>query len=111
MDSPGYDPVSVTGQIASGANIVCFTTGRGSTIGFKPSPCIKISSNSNIYSLMTDDIDFDCGGILNCGNLVEELGSDLFDLMINIASGKKTCSEVYDYGDNEFNPWNIGPIV
>jgi altronate dehydratase len=111
MDSPGYDPVSVTGQIASGANIICFTTGRGSTIGFKPSPCIKISSNSDLYSLMSDDMDFDCGAVISNRESIDKLGLDLFNLIVEVASGKKTCSEKQFYGNNEFNPWNIDPVV
>jgi altronate dehydratase len=111
MDSPGYDPVSVTGQIASGANIVCFTTGRGSTIGFKPSPCIKIASNSSIYSLMMEDMDFNCGDVINNSDSIENLGAQLFELIIDTASGRQTCSELQSYGDNEFNPWHLGPVV
>ena len=111
MDSPGYDPVSVTGQIASGANIVCFTTGRGSTIGFKPSPCVKISSNSSLYASMMGDIDFNCGPVVNGSDSIPSLGVDLFELIIEVASGKQTHSELENYGDNEFVPWHLGPVV
>jgi altronate hydrolase len=111
MDSPGYDPVSVTGQIASGATIVCFTTGRGSTIGFKPSPCIKIASNSTIYTSMIGDMDYNCGSILNGDSSIPDLGKQLFELIIETASGKQTYSELESYGDNEFVPWHIGPVV
>ncbi len=110
MDSPGYDPVSVTGQIAAGANIVCFTTGRGSTIGFKPSPCIKIASNSSIYNSMMGDMDFNCGGVIDGEISINDLGKQLFELIINTASGKQTLSELQSYGDNEFNPWHLGPV-
>jgi len=111
MDSPGYDPVSVTGQIASGATIVCFTTGRGSAVGFKPSPCIKIGSNANIYKAMPLDIDFNCGTILDRTDSISNLGNQLFDLIIETASGRQTCSEIEDYGDNEFSPWQLGPVM
>ena len=111
MDSPGYDPVSVTGQIASGANIVCFTTGRGSTIGFKPSPCVKIASNSTIYTSMIGDMDYNCGSILNGDSSIPDLGKQLFELIIETASGKQTYSELESYGDNEFVPWHLGPVV
>jgi altronate dehydratase len=111
MDSPGYDPVSVTGQIASGATIICFTTGRGSAIGFKPSPCIKISSNSNVYNSMIGDIDFNCGPILNGSDSISNLGSQLFELIIETASGRQTSSEFENYGDNEFSPWQLGPVM
>ena len=111
MDSPGYDPVSVTGQVASGANLVCFTTGRGSTIGFKPSPCIKIASNSSMYNSMMGDMDFNCGTILNREDSIPVLGKQLFELIIEIASGKQTHSELENYGDNEFSPWHLGPVL
>ena len=111
MDSPGFDPVSVTGQVASGANIVCFTTGRGSAFGFKPVPVIKLSSNSAIYEHMSDDIDFNCGGILQGQHSVQECGREIFNYLLKVASGEQTSSERLGYGDHEFSPWQIGAVL
>ncbi len=111
MDSPGYDPVSVTGQVASGANVICFTTGRGSAFGFKPVPCLKLSSNTTVYEHMTDDIDINCGTILDEGESIEESGERIFNQVLAVASGELSKSELLDYGDNEFNPWKIGAVV
>ena len=111
MDSPGYDPVSVTGQVAAGANLICFTTGRGSCFGFKPTPSLKIATNTNMYNDLIEDMDINAGTIMDGINSIEEVGKIIFDELINIASGKKTKSEINDYGDDEFNPWIIGATM
>jgi len=111
MNSPGYDPVSVTGQVASGANIICFTTGRGSCFGFKPVPSIKISSNTNMYNHMKEDMDINSGTIMDGLETLEENGIKIYNKIIEIASGKKTKSELNEYGDDEFNPWVIGATL
>ncbi|WP_019602380.1 UxaA family hydrolase [Teredinibacter turnerae] len=111
MDSPGYDPVSVTGQVASGANIIGFTTGRGSAFGFKPVPCFKLSSNTRVYDFMKDDIDINCGTIIDGEQTLTEVGAEIFEAIIAIASGEQTKSETLGYGDSEFCPWKIGAVV
>lgn len=111
MDSPGYDPCSITGQIASGANIVCFTTGRGSVSGFKPSPSLKLCTNSTTYQRMSEDMDINCGPVLDEGISIEEMGDKIFDLVLRTASGEQSCSEALDFGDNEFVPWQIGAVM
>jgi altronate hydrolase len=104
MDSPGYDPVSVTGQVAGGCNLVLFTTGRGSVFGFKPAPSIKICSNSTIYARMPDDMDFNAGLLLE-GSQKEQLAADLFELVLKVASGQPSLSEAQGVGESEFTPW------
>ncbi|WP_295797206.1 UxaA family hydrolase [uncultured Microbulbifer sp.] len=111
MDSPGFDPVSVTGQVASGANVVCFTTGRGSAFGGKPVPSIKLASNSMLFERMREDMDVDCGGILDKRYTVQECGERIFQYILSIASGEQSASEKLNYGDNEFAPWHIGAVV
>jgi galactarate dehydratase len=111
MDTPGYDPVAVTGQVAGGCNVICFTTGRGSVSGFKPSPCIKIATNSEMYEHMDEDMDIDCGGIVSGRESIEEVGRRIFDRVVAVASGERTLSEGFDYGDNEFVPWQIGAVT
>ena len=111
MDSPGYDPCSVTGQIASGANLVCFTTGRGSVSGFKPAPSLKLCTNTPTYERMSDDMDANCGAVLDAGVSVEEMGRRIFDLILRTASGQATCSEALDFGENEFVPWQVGAVM
>jgi galactarate dehydratase len=111
MDTPGYDPVAVTGQIAGGCNVVCFTTGRGSVSGWKPAPCIKIATNTEMYEHMDEDMDINCGGIVTGEDTIEQAGIRIFEDIIAVASGKKTVSEVYDYGDNEFVPWQVGAVT
>ena len=111
MDSPGYDPVSVTGQIAGGCNLVAFTTGRGSAFGSKPAPCIKISSNSQMYARQSDDMDVDAGRVLSAGVSVETVGREIYDLLLRVASGEQSHSEAYGLGDFEFVPWQIGATV
>ncbi len=110
MDSPGNDPVSVTGQMAGGANLVLFTTGRGSVVGFKPAPSIKIASNSALYERMTDDMDFNAGRVLE-GEDMEQLAAELFDLVIAVGSGKPSLSEELDSGEEVFSPWLLGELV
>lgn len=111
MDSPGFDPVSVTGQVASGATVICFTTGRGSAFGFKPVPSIKLASNTTLYEHMKEDIDINCGTILSGEHNVATCGEEIFKQVLAIASGAKSKSEDLGYGDNEFNPWKIGAVV
>jgi altronate hydrolase len=110
MDAPGFDPVCVTGMVASGANVVVFTTGRGSCFGCKPVPSIKVATNSVLYERMQDDMDLNMGTVLE-GESLEEAGDRLFDAILETASGKKTKSELLGYGDDEFCPWPIGPTL
>ena len=110
MDTPGYDPVSATGQVAGGANILAFTTGRGSAYGCKPTPSIKIATNSEIYHRMIDDMDVNGGEVVE-GSTLEQKGQEIFDTLLRVASGEKTKSELLGYGDNEFVPWHIGATV
>ena len=107
MDSPGYDPVSVTGQVAGGCNIVLFTTGRGSVFGFKPAPSIKITTNTAVYEHMLDDMDFNAGQVLE-GADIHQTANELLDLLIAVASGQPSKSEAQGVGEAEFNPWNLG---
>ena len=106
MNSPGYDPVSITGQVAGGCNLVLFTTGRGSVFGFKPAPCIKISTNSAIYERMSDDMDLNAGRVLQ-GVEMEQVAAELLDLVIAVASGQPSKSEAQGVGEAEFCPWNV----
>jgi altronate hydrolase len=110
MDSPGYDPVSATGQIASGAQLVIFTTGRGSAFGSKPAPTIKLATNSAMYKMLDEDMDINCGDIID-GVSIEVKGAEIFEKMIEIASGKQSKSEALGLGDNEFVPWQIGATM
>jgi len=111
MDSPGYDPCSVTGQIASGANLICFTTGRGSVSGYQPTPCIKVSSNDDLFARLGEDIDLNCGDIVSQGISIQEKGRELFELFVAVASGEQTKSEFQGFGGVEFVPWSIGAVV
>ncbi len=111
MDSPGYDPASVTGQVASGANVITFTTGRGSCFGFKPVPSIKIATNSPMYAHMIEDMDVNAGTVLDGGVSIEEMGQQMFDLVLRVASGEPTKSEALGLGDHEFVPWQIGAVM
>ena len=111
MDSPGYDPISVTGQIASGANVVCFTTGRGSVSGFKPAPCLKLATNTFMYEKMHEDMDINCGVIVDGTDSVERVGEQIFERVIAIASGDMSASESLGYGNNEFVPWLVGAVT
>jgi altronate hydrolase len=110
MDTPGYDPVSVTGQVAGGANIICFTTGRGSAFGCKPVPSIKLATNKFLYEHMREDMDINCGDILD-GVSIEDKGREIFDAILRVASGERSLSEQLGYGDNEFVPWQIGAVM
>ena len=109
MNTPGYDPVSLTGIAAGGANVMAFTTGRGSATGFPTVPVIKIASNSSTYRRMSDDMDIDAGRIAEGGATVEEVGREIFELVLRVASGEKTCAE--RLGHDEFVPWRIGPVL
>ncbi len=111
MDSPGYDPCSVTGEIASGANLVCFTTGRGSVSGFAPAPSIKVSTNTPLFDIMTGDIDLDAGTIATGRETVDEVGQRLFDLLVATAGGRATASERLGFGEEEFVPWQMGVVT
>ena len=110
MDSPGYDPCSVTGQVASGANLIAFTTGRGSVSGYQPVPCIKLASNPDLWRRMEPDMDVNCGDILS-GVTLEEKGREIFHLMLRVASGEETKSEAQGFGAVEFVPWQIGAVM
>ncbi len=111
MDSPGYDPASVTGQIAGGCNLVAFTTGRGSAFGSKPAPTIKIATNSDLARRMPDDMDIDGGRVLSEGASIEEVGREIYAQLLRTASGEKTKSERQGLGDYEFVPWQIGAVM
>jgi altronate hydrolase len=111
MDSPGFDPASITGMVAGGANVVVFTTGRGSCYGCKPAPSIKIATNTPMYERMEDDMDLNAGRILTGEVTVEEMGREIFDKMLSVASGEKTKSEAQGLGDEEFVPWMVGPVL
>ncbi|MGI9156690.1 MAG: UxaA family hydrolase [Marmoricola sp.] len=111
MDTPGYDPVSVTGIVAGGANIVCFTTGRGSAFGSKPVPSIKLASNSEVFHRMREDMDVNCGSILDGERSLEEVGAEVFDTVIEVASGRLTSSEKLGYGAEELTPWQLGAVM
>ena len=111
MDTPGYDPVSATGQVAGGANLICFTTGRGSAYGCAPSPSLKFSTNTALWLRQQDDIDLDCGGIVEGLDTVDEVGERIFRLMLATASGRTTKSELHGYGQNEFVPWHLGAVM
>ena len=111
MDSPGYDPVSVTGQVASGANVICFTTGRGSCFGCKPVPSLKIATNTEMYKKMLEDMDINSGTVIDGKETVDEVGKKIFELVLKTASGDKSKSELNGYGDEEFNPWQVGVVM
>jgi altronate hydrolase len=111
MDSPGYDPVSVTGEVAGGANLVAFTTGRGSVFGCKPAPSIKLATNTPMYKRMEDDMDVNCGTILDGDETVQGCGQRIFELMLRVASGEPTKSEQFDFGSAEFAPWVLGATM
>ncbi len=111
MDSPGYDPVSATGQIASGCQLMAFTTGRGSAFGAKPSPSLKIATNTEMYTRMTEDMDINAGRILSDGASVAEVGREIYDMVLRVASGERTKSEAQGLGAYEFVPWQIGAVM
>jgi altronate hydrolase len=109
MNTPGYDPVSLTGIAAGGANLICFTTGRGTGIGFPVVPVIKISTNSRIASVMADNIDINAGAIVDGKETIQDVGSKIFDMIRRVASGERTKSEIL--GHKEFVPWRVGPVM
>ena len=111
MDTPGYDPVSATGQVAGGANLIAFTTGRGSAYGCAPSPSIKLATNSRLWETQEEDMDVNCGGIADGSMTIEERGEYIYRMMLRIASGERSKSEQHGYGQNEFVPWQIGAIT
>ncbi len=111
MDTPGYDPVSATGQVAGGANLICFTTGRGSVYGCKPSPSIKLATNTPLYERMVEDMDINCGDIVDGGATVQGKGREIFELMLKVASGAPSKSEALGIGNDEFVPWQLGAVM
>jgi altronate hydrolase len=111
MDTPGYDPVSVTGIVAGGATVMCFTTGRGSVLGTKPTPSIKLATNTEMYERMSGDMDVNCGVILSEGESVQAVGERLFQFILDTASGRKTFSEELGFGQEEFVPWQLGAVM
>jgi len=111
MDTPGYDLISITGMIAGGANVICFTTGRGSVLGSKPAPTLKLASNTDMYNRLKDDMDLDCGPIARGQATVEEMGREIFKRIIDTASGRGTKSEEAGLGDCEFVPWPLGAVM
>ena len=110
MDSPGYDPVACTGQIASGANLICFTTGRGSMFGSKPAPTIKLATNTAMFTRLLEDMDINCGLVLDGEATMQEMGQIIFDNILRAASGERTKSELLGLGDHEFIPWHLGVV-
>ncbi len=110
MDTPGFDPVSATGQVAGGANVLCFTTGRGSAYGCKPTPSIKLATNSDMYRAMIEDMDINCGDVLD-GVSIPDKGKEIFDRILAVASGERSKSEALGYGEAEFAPWQIGATM
>ena len=111
MDTPGYDPASATGQIAGGANMIAFTTGRGSCFGSVPAPTVKLASNTPMYTRMRDDMDINCGTIIDGETSIDDLGQRIFEQILRHASGEKTKSELSGMGENEFVPWPIGILA
>jgi altronate hydrolase len=111
MDTPGYDPVSATGQVAGGANLICFTTGRGSAYGCAPSPSLKLSTNSALWAKQEDDMDLNCGEIIDGISTVAEMGQRIFERLLATASGEHSKSEKHGYGQNEFVPWQVGAVM
>ena len=108
MDTPGFDPVSATGQIAGGANLICFTTGRGSCFGSFPAPTSKLASNTPMYRRMTGDMDVNCGPVIDGELDLDQMGEVIFDRILSVASGEKSKSEALGVGEEEFAPWPIG---
>jgi altronate hydrolase len=111
MDTPGYDPVSATGQVAGGANLICFTTGRGSAYGCKPAPSLKLATNTALWERQEEDMDINCGTIVDGKESVADVGRRFFDLILETASGKRTKSELFGYGEDEFAPWVLGATM
>jgi altronate hydrolase len=111
MDTPSYDPVSATGQVAGGANVMCFTTGRGSAFGCMPAPSLKLASNTRLFEHQEEDMDLNCGTIVDGQESIEQVGQKIFELMLQTASGRKTKSELFGYGEAEFAPWILGATL
>jgi altronate hydrolase len=111
MDTPGYDPVSATGQVAGGANLICFTTGRGSAYGCAPSPSLKFSTNTALWKKQEEDMDLNCGEIVDNGVSIADMGQRIFEMILKAASGEPTKSEKHGYGQNEFVPWQVGAVM
>ena len=111
MDSPGYDPMSATGQVASGANLICFTTGRGSAYGCAPSPSLKLATNTALWERQEEDMDINCGGVIDGTATIDQLGEAIFQMMLDCASGVASKSEVHGYGQSEFVPWQVGVVT
>ena len=111
MDTPGYDPVSATGQVAGGANVICFTTGRGSAYGCAPTPSLKLATNSALWQRQQEDMDLNCGGIAEGTDDINAIGEQIFQLILDTASGVRTKSEIHGYGQSEFVPWQIGVVM
>ena len=110
MDTPGFDPVSATGQVAGGANVLAFTTGRGSAYGCKPTPSIKLATNNDMYRRMEEDMDINCGDVID-GVSIEDKGKEIFAKILAVASGEPSKSEALGYGDAEFAPWQLGAVL
>src|SRR5512133_2613496 len=111
MDTPGYDPVSATGQVAGGANLICFTTGRGSAYGCAPSPSLKLATNTALWQRQEEDMDLNCGEIIDGGTSIQEMGQRIFEQVLATASGEQSKSEKHGYGQNEFVPWQVGAVM
>jgi altronate hydrolase len=111
MDTPGYDPVSATGQVAGGANLICFTTGRGSAYGCAPSPSLKLATNTALWKKQEEDMDINCGEIIDGSATVAEMGQRIFERVLATASGEMSKSEKHGYGQNEFVPWQVGAVM
>src|SRR6478609_8563958 len=111
MDTPGYDPVSATGQVAGGANMICFTTGRGSAYGCAPSPSLKIATNTALWQRQEEDMDINCGEIIDGKASIQQMGERIFELVLATASGEQSKSEKHGYGQNEFVPWQVGAVM
>ncbi len=111
MDTPGYDIVSITGMVAGGANLICFTTGRGTVVGNKPAPTLKLATNTPMYRKLSEDMDLNCGGIVDGEESIKECGDRIFQLLLQTASGRKTKSEEWGFGDLEFAPWPMGAMI
>jgi altronate hydrolase len=111
MDTPGFDPVSATGQVAGGANLICFTTGRGSAYGCQPTPSLKLSTNDALWQRQSEDIDINCGQLVSGETTLAALGTEIFEAMIRCASGVPSVSEKHGYGQNEFVPWQLSAVM
>jgi altronate hydrolase len=111
MDTPGYDPVSVTGMVAGGATIICFTTGRGSVFGSRPAPTVKLSSNVTTARRMAGDVDLDCSPIVEQGVPLADMGRQVYDLLLDVASGRQSVSEELGLGGEEMVPWQLGAVL